>query len=65
MLRVDAAHLAQDRDLTSQGLDSLMAAQLRQAVQRSHGVLLPIGQILSRTTLGDLTDRLNSAPRPE
>ncbi|MFG2958372.1 type I polyketide synthase [Streptomyces sp. NPDC048291] len=65
ILRIDAAHLDPDRDLTSQGLDSLMAAQLRQAVQRSHGVLLPIGRILSRTTLGDLTDHLNTAPRPE
>ncbi|MEU9343142.1 SDR family NAD(P)-dependent oxidoreductase [Streptomyces sp. NPDC048278] len=65
ILRVDAAHLDPDRDLTSQGLDSLMAAQLRQAVQRSHGVLLPIGRILSRTTLGDLTDHLDAAPRPE
>ncbi|MEU6194849.1 type I polyketide synthase [Streptomyces sp. NPDC047061] len=60
ILRVDSAHLDPDRDLTSQGLDSLMAAQLRQEVQRSHGVLLPIGKILSRATLSELTDQLNA-----
>ncbi|MFJ9558584.1 SDR family NAD(P)-dependent oxidoreductase [Streptomyces fuscichromogenes] len=64
ILRVDSAHLDPDRDLTSQGLDSLMAAQLRQEVQRSHGVLLPIGRILSRATLGELTDQLNTAEGP-
>ncbi|WP_394834506.1 type I polyketide synthase [Pendulispora rubella] len=58
ILRVGADQLDPDRDLTSQGLDSLMAAQLRKEVQRSHGVLLPIGKILSRVTLGDLTDQL-------
>ncbi|MFK0150713.1 beta-ketoacyl synthase N-terminal-like domain-containing protein [Streptomyces sp. NPDC090493] len=65
VLRVDPVHLDPDRDLTSQGLDPLMAVQLRQAVQRSRGVLLPVGRSLSRTTLGDLTDHLNTAPRPE
>ncbi|GGZ20951.1 polyketide synthase [Streptomyces olivaceoviridis] len=58
ILRVDAEHLDPDLDLTSQGLDSLMAAQLRQEVQRSHGVLLPVGKILSRATLRELTDQL-------
>lgn len=65
ILRVDSAHLDPDRDLTSQGLDSLMAAQLRQEAQRSHGVLLPIGKILSRATLSELTDQLNTAKQPE
>jgi acyl transferase domain-containing protein/NAD(P)-dependent dehydrogenase (short-subunit alcohol dehydrogenase family)/aryl carrier-like protein len=60
ILRVGSEHLDPDRDLTSQGLDSLMAAQLRQEVQRSHGVLLPIGKILSRVTLSELTDQLGS-----
>ncbi|MDI5968539.1 SDR family NAD(P)-dependent oxidoreductase [Streptomyces sp. SL13] len=58
ILRVGSDHLDPDRDLTSQGLDSLMAAQLRQEVQRSHGVLLPIGKILSRTTLSELSAQL-------
>ncbi|WP_405588954.1 acyl carrier protein [Streptomyces sp. NBC_01190] len=49
------------RDLTSQGLDSLMAAQLRQEVQRSHGILLPVGKILSRATLSELTAHLATA----
>ncbi|MFD4509113.1 SDR family NAD(P)-dependent oxidoreductase [Streptomyces sp. NPDC058457] len=65
ILRVDSAHLDPDRDLTSQGLDSLMAAQLRQEVHRSHGVLLPIGKILSRATLSELTEQLNTGERPE
>ncbi|MBP0456406.1 type I polyketide synthase [Streptomyces montanisoli] len=58
VLRVEPAHLDPDRDLTSQGLDSLMAAQLRQEVRRSHGTLLPIGRILSRTTLAELAELL-------
>ncbi|WP_394844949.1 SDR family NAD(P)-dependent oxidoreductase [Pendulispora brunnea] len=58
ILRVSAEHLDPDRDLTSQGLDSLMAAQLRQEVHRSHGVLLPAKKILSQMTLSDLTDQL-------
>ncbi|BCL33422.1 SDR family NAD(P)-dependent oxidoreductase [Streptomyces aurantiacus] len=58
ILRVDIDHLDPDLDLTSQGLDSLMAAQLRQEVQRSHGVLLPVGKILSRATLRELTAQL-------
>ncbi|MFE9611304.1 SDR family NAD(P)-dependent oxidoreductase [Streptomyces sp. NPDC006012] len=65
ILRVDSEHLDPDLDLTSQGLDSLMAAQLRQEVQRSHGVLLPVGKILSRATLRELTDQLLAAARPE
>ncbi|MGQ4436537.1 type I polyketide synthase [Streptomyces sp. SAS_260] len=65
ILRVDADHLDPELDLTSQGLDSLMAAQLRQEVQSSHGVLLPVGKILSRTTLRELTDHLLAAAPPE
>ncbi|MFB7497256.1 SDR family NAD(P)-dependent oxidoreductase [Streptomyces sp. NPDC056161] len=65
ILRVDSEHLDPELDLTSQGLDSLMAAQLRQEVQRSHGVLLPVGKILSRATLRELTDQLLAAARPE
>ncbi|MFF4752212.1 type I polyketide synthase [Streptomyces sp. NPDC002514] len=65
ILHVDSEHLDPDLDLTSQGLDSLMAAQLRQEVQRSHGVLLPVGKILSRATLRELTDQLLAAARPE
>ncbi|MFE2937766.1 SDR family NAD(P)-dependent oxidoreductase [Streptomyces sp. NPDC059255] len=65
ILRVDSGHLDPNLDLTSQGLDSLMAAQLRQEVQRSHGVLLPVGKILSRATLRELTDHLLDAARPE
>lgn len=60
ILRVGSDQLDPDRDLTSQGLDSLMAAQLRQEVQRTHGVLLPIGKILSRVTLSDLADELGA-----
>ncbi|MGW2298786.1 SDR family NAD(P)-dependent oxidoreductase [Streptomyces violaceorubidus] len=55
VLRVEEDRLDGDLDLTSQGLDSLMAAQLRQEVQRSHGVLLPVGKILSPRTLRELT----------
>ncbi|MET7683033.1 SDR family NAD(P)-dependent oxidoreductase [Streptomyces sp. NPDC005423] len=58
ILRVDPQHLDLEADLTSQGLDSLMAAQLRQEVQRSHGVLLPIGRMLSRATLSELSAEL-------
>ncbi|MFD5629064.1 SDR family NAD(P)-dependent oxidoreductase [Streptomyces sp. NPDC127072] len=64
ILRVDPAHLDLDLDLTSQGLDSLMAAQLRQEVQNSHGVLLPIGKILSRATLSELTEDLRATEQP-
>ncbi|MFD2416895.1 SDR family NAD(P)-dependent oxidoreductase [Amycolatopsis pigmentata] len=65
ILRVGPGSLDPDRDLTSQGLDSLMAAQLRQEVQRSHGVLLPISKILSRLTLSELTDQLGATAQPE
>ncbi|WP_405868073.1 type I polyketide synthase [Streptomyces sp. NBC_01515] len=65
ILRVDSDHLDPELDLTSQGLDSLMAAQLRQQVQRSHGVLLPVGKILSRATLRELTDHLLATAPPE
>ena len=63
ILRIGSDHLDPDRDLTSQGLDSLMAAQLRQEVQRSHGILLPIGKILSRATLSELTAQLETVER--
>jgi aryl carrier-like protein len=62
VLRVDAAQLDPDLDLTSQGLDSLMAAQLRQEVQRAHGILLPVSKILSRTTLSELEAHLLPSP---
>ncbi|MFJ6707895.1 MULTISPECIES: SDR family NAD(P)-dependent oxidoreductase [unclassified Streptomyces] len=65
ILRVDSELLDPEMDLTSQGLDSLMAAQLRQQVQRSHGVLLPVGKILSRATLRELTDHLLAAAPAE
>ncbi|MFI6338823.1 SDR family NAD(P)-dependent oxidoreductase [Streptomyces sp. NPDC050535] len=64
ILRVDPEHLDLDLDLTSQGLDSLMAAQLRQEVQKSHGLLLPISKILSRATLSELAEDLCAAEQP-
>jgi acyl transferase domain-containing protein/NADPH:quinone reductase-like Zn-dependent oxidoreductase/aryl carrier-like protein len=62
ILRTAPDHLDPDRDLTSQGLDSLMAAQLRREVQRSNGTLLPISKILSHATLNELTAYLSANP---
>ncbi|MFJ8495120.1 SDR family NAD(P)-dependent oxidoreductase [Streptomyces sp. NPDC094038] len=58
ILRISPDQLDLRRDLTSQGIDSLMAAQLRQEVQRECGTLLPISKILSRTPLGELAESL-------
>jgi aryl carrier-like protein len=56
VLKTRPDELDPHRDLSSQGMDSPMAARLRQEVHKSCGVLLPIAVILSKATLAHLTD---------
>jgi phthiocerol/phenolphthiocerol synthesis type-I polyketide synthase C len=56
------------RPLKDQGIDSLMAVEVRTRVRRDLGVPLPVGRILGGSAIcelaADLTARLNGAPPP-
>ncbi|MCF3650814.1 amino acid adenylation domain-containing protein [Synoicihabitans lomoniglobus] len=54
ILRVDPDRLADDRALTLQGLDSLMAVELRHAVQQGTGIDVAAVVFLDDTPLGKL-----------
>ena len=53
-LGVSAARLAHDAPLSSYGLDSLAALELRSAVEERLGVALPLATLFEGATLGDL-----------
>jgi NADPH:quinone reductase-like Zn-dependent oxidoreductase len=53
-----------DRPLNSQGFDSLMAGQVRAAVRRDLGVLLPITRMLSGRSVRDLASGLRDGLAP-
>jgi acyl carrier protein len=44
--------------LTSMGLDSLMAVELRNSIEARTGVSLPLGELLEGPSLTELLDRL-------
>ncbi|GAA0639016.1 phthioceranic/hydroxyphthioceranic acid synthase [Kutzneria viridogrisea] len=48
------AELDLHRPLSLQGLDSLMATEVRTQLQKTHGVLIPITRMLSGTSLAEL-----------
>ncbi len=50
--------LAPDLPLSACGLDSLLAVELRNAVDRDLGVVLPVAELLDAPTLKELTSRV-------
>jgi amino acid adenylation domain-containing protein/thioester reductase-like protein len=71
VLRLGDARIDEATALDSLGLDSLMAAELRNAVTSRFGVTLPMAGFLRRPTLRELVSKVVSArtaraePRPE
>jgi acyl carrier protein len=54
-----------DEEFSLRGLDSLMALELRNAVQRSFRVSIPVALLLDRATVRTIADAIQSAlPNP-
>ncbi|WP_371548877.1 type I polyketide synthase [Streptomyces sp. NBC_00554] len=57
-------HLGPATALADLGLDSLMAARIRVAVEAEFGVELPLRELLRSTTIHDVAAQLGLAPEP-
>lgn len=64
VLRADPARVAADTPLKASGLDSLMAMELRNRLEASLGVALPVTVVFQHPTVGALRDHLASLIRP-
>jgi acyl carrier protein len=58
VLGLSPAQVHPQRPLKRQGIDSLMAVEVRTRVQRDLGTLLPIAKMLSGQSVADMADEL-------
>ena len=68
VLKIDPAQVETDRPIDALGLDSLMAIELKNAIEADFGVSLPLASLLRGPTLDQLAERffheLNDAGSP-
>jgi len=64
VLGLAAANVHARRPLKRQGLDSLMAVQVRSRVQKDLGLMLPIAKLLDGRSISDLVAELTNPVNP-
>jgi epothilone polyketide synthase D len=59
VLGLPADGLSFRKPLNRQGLDSLMASEIRSEIQREYGLMVPMAKMIGGQSLADLADYLS------